>query len=235
MNQLKDVNSGIVHKRPWNIMAEPCGPRADLIRVTKLAYAREPVGDSIVYHYTIDTRQVWLFRIGDIEDTFWLGDPNPRSTHPKGWSGGISSWYTDDEKAKSENSEFSITSKWRPGLLPMYLVGEEGRNPVLVFSGEAAKLPVRGSNDDNERVAAVNIFTNSLKRFVIGPAIKPDITKAELSDLIDRWVNEHGFEFLRPLLDGKSLDDIATPSDEFEAEILRCLRDALPTGRATQR
>lgn len=187
-------------------------PNAGAIKVSTLNGAHEPLADSFVYHYTIDTREVWGFRLGVTEDTFWLGDIDNTLRMPKGWSGSVFAWSADPGAEKSENSEFAIRSKWLPGLIPMYLVSDKAKEPTPNFS----------STEDNVRVAvATSIFNNSLRRFVIGPAIKPGITKTELDDLVTRWVDDYGFGFLRPMLEGWV---VAEPEGAFEKQILACLR-----------
>lgn len=186
---------------------------AGAIKVSTLRSAHEPVADSFVYHYTIDTREVWGFRLGITEDMFWtIDDLNNTVSKPKGWAGGVSWWSADPGAEKSETSEFAIRSKWRPGLLPMFLVSDRAKEPTPSFD----------STEDNMRVAvATSIFNNSLRKFVIGPAIKPDITEAELHELVTRWVEEYGFGFLRPMLGGEEVPD---PEDAFEKQVLACLR-----------
>jgi len=190
------------------------------IRVSHASTTFEPLGDSFVYHMIIDTRdpQLWGFRIGIIEDTFWLNDFDNTLSMPKKWHGSTFAWASDPGAERSENSEFVIRSKWRPGLLPMYLVNENVKEPTPSFPG----------TEDNQRMArATSIFNNSLQKFIIGPAIKPDITKEEFDSLIERWVEDYGFGFLRPLMEGKSLDDLS-PDGDFEREIVSCLRSVTP-------
>jgi hypothetical protein len=189
-------------------------PRTDLLHVSQADYKTTMVGDSYRYDYTIDTREVYWFGIGVPQD-------NPMNegvtqTHPKGWSGGGTAWSVLDGAIKAQDSAFSVTSPWRPGLMPIYF-----RNDVLKDGP-----PSGASSVDNIHIAqAWSFVNNSLRKFVIGPAIDPKATKETLDYLVQRWVEEYGFTFLQPLLDGKTLDDVK-PAEGIETEVLACLREA---------
>jgi len=193
-------------------------PNAANIRVAKATSNWEPVGDAFVYHLKIDTTDpnLWGFRLGITTDTFGWEFPESLSV-PKGWYGSVSAWSTESQESaeRAESSEFVFKSKWRPGLLPVFLASEAAKEPA----------PYTESTDDNERIGyASSIYVNSLQKFIIGPAIKPDINKAELDELIDRWANLYGFKFLEPLTKGENLADLEQPEGGFEQEILACLR-----------
>ncbi len=184
-------------------------------RISRLENSYEPSADNFIYHYKLDTRDIWGFRLGVTDDAFWLNDYDNTLLMPKGWMGAAYAWSANQDAEKSDASDFTIRSKWRPGLLPMYLVTDKAKEPTPSFN----------STDDNEKIAvATSIFNNSLQKFVIGPAIKPNITADEMKALIARWVDDYGFTFLKPLLNGKTLADIQTPADAFEQQILACLR-----------
>ncbi len=218
-----DVTGDLVRRpttiEPWSITRK----NGQVVKIANakpktfanLTHSYEPIGDAFAYHYTIDTSDVWLFRLGLNEDTFWLNDSDNTLQLPKGWTGSTFSWSANDGAEKSTSSEFAIRSKWRPGLLPMYLVNDTPKLPTPAFA----------NTEDNVRIGqATSIFNNSLGKFVIGPAIKPDITADEMKALITKWVDDYGFDFLKPLLSGKTLADIETPADAFEQQILACLR-----------
>jgi hypothetical protein len=156
-------------------------PRADNITVSRLEYEHHPSSaGAYEYTYTLDSRQVWLFRLGQNEDTA----QQTTQEQPKNWDPLGLGWVSNKDSVTATDSKFVIRSTWRPGLMPMYLAGAAMQNP----------MPPSGISEDNARMAnAANIFVNSLRKFVIGPAIKPAITQAELQDLIGRWVNDYGF------------------------------------------
>ncbi len=184
-------------------------------RISRLENSYEPSADNFIYHYKLDTRDIWGFRLGVTDDAFWLNDYDNTLLMPKGWMGAAYAWSANQDAEKSDSSDFTIRSKWRPGLLPMYLVTDKAKEPTPSFN----------STDDNEKIAvATSIFNNSLQKFVIGPAIRPNITADEMKALIARWVDDYGYTFLKPLTEGKTLADIETPTDAFEQQILACLR-----------
>ena len=72
---------------------------------------------------------------------------------------------------------------------------------------------------------------NSLRKYVIGPAIKQDASQADILALVKRWTEDYGFAFLKPLLieggEPKRLLNILHPADGLEQDILECLRSVL--------
>jgi len=199
--------------------------RADQIKVSKLSHSNARAGDSYKYTFHVDTREVYMIRLGlGDADGFAFGDDptleyRAQLTQPKNWSMLTTGWAELPGAVKSENSEFTYTSKYLPGPMPMFLSSSD-----LMIPYE----PTGNTADDMRIVSAMSYPNNSLVKWVIGPAIKPDITKEEFHDLIGRWVENYRFEFLRPLLDGKTIDELPAPAGEFEQEILKCLRDAIP-------
>jgi hypothetical protein len=75
-------------------------------------------------------------------------------------------------------------------------------------------------------VAAVaSVFNNSVQRFVIGPAIPPDATQDTLNATVQRWVEDYGFGFLRPVMEGQGFDAV-TPTSDLERDALKYLKEA---------
>lgn len=189
--------------------------RADNITVARMGYKNEPAGQKYAYHFTIDSRQVYMIRLGEVQDN-GLAE-GATQENPKGWARMGGGWAElGDKTERAEDSVFSVTSKWKPGLLPIYLAGQ----------GMKILPPYSPKTDDNERIAAVaSIFNNSVQKFVIGPAIPPDATQDTLDALTKRWVEDFGFGFLRPIVEGKGFDAV-TPSTDLERDALKCLKDA---------
>ncbi len=191
---------------------------ADNVKVNKLTHSWEPVGDEFVYHYKIDTSDnPYLMRLGIVEDQYVPIGVDAGQTQPKGWHGLVSSWANLGEAELSENSEFSVKSKWKPGLQAFFIMSHAAKEPIPAFA----------ETENNVRIAtAASIFNNSVRKFVIGPALAPDLSEEGLKELVQRWVEDYGFGFLGPYLSGTtSLDEIKT-DDAFEQEILSCLRAA---------
>jgi hypothetical protein len=134
---------------------------------------------------------------------------------PKGWAPLGAAW-AEIAGETAEDSVFSITSKWKPGLLSLYLMGQAGKEPA----------PLTPVTDDNQRiVAAASIFQNSLQKFVIGPAIPPDATQETLDALVQRWVEDYGFGFLRPVMETGITAEV-NPTTDLERDALKCLQEA---------
>ncbi len=189
------------------------------LKISNISHSWTPTADNAyTYHYVIDTRDnPYIMRLGITEDQYSPIGVDVPNTHPEGWLGCGVGWVNSDGKAKlSAKSEFSIESKWKPGLQALFVMSHKAKEPIPSFSG----------TEDNIRIAEVaNIFTNSLRKYTIGPALAPDLSPEGLRELLDRWVNDYGFVFLDPLLQGtQTLDEIQT-NDPFEQEILQCLRD----------
>jgi len=224
---LDDATGQYVEKptsgNPWVVQLKNGGsvrvPAANNVVISNLSHNWEPIGDEYNYHFKIDTTDnPYIMRLGLIEDEITPLGEMPKATKPEGWLSMGVGWVNLYGKATlSETSEFSIQSKMRPGLQAMFIMSHDAKAP----------LPSFNDTDSNVRVAGVaNIFVNSLRKFVIGPAIDPEITQEGMKALIGRWVYDYGFDFLAPLLKeegAKTLDEIAT-SDPFEQEILDCLK-----------
>jgi hypothetical protein len=189
--------------------------RADNIKVSRMDYSNEPAGDGVfAYHFTIDSRQLYMIRLGEVQDNGFADGATQAS--PKGWGKMGVGWVEYGDVERAADSVFSINSKWRPGLMPIYLAGE----------GMKAPTPYSPKTDDNERVAAVaSVFNNSVQRFVIGPAIPPDATQDTLNATVQRWVEDYGFGFLRPVMEGQGFDAV-TPTSDLERDALKYLKEA---------
>lgn len=195
-------------------------PRTDNIDVGTVTYAKpEGAADGgFRYSYSFDNRQAYLVRIGDIDI---LNLRPTASTQPEGWFGLTTGWAVQPLKtpARSQQAEYSIITKYRPGLIPLHIAGPK----VAQFSA-----PEEGLTQTELEFAAEHssIMVNSRTEYVIGPAFKPDATPEKIKESIKRWVSDYGMAFLQPYLDTGQLDSVQ-PSNQLERDILECLRAIL--------
>lgn len=191
-------------------------PRGDNIHLANFAWRHAPAEDGRTkYTYTIDSREVYMIRVGFPDDDGYL--EGTESEANAGWSLFRSGWGDFQNPAKGKSDEFSLTAKWGPGLVPVFVQG----------MGGSVILPALPASADNERVAGVaNLMYNSVCKFAIGPVIPPGASKEYVMNLVERWAKVYGFDFLSPLLDGKTLDELA-PATPLETEVVASLRGAL--------
>lgn len=172
-------------------------------------------GDLFAYKWKLHVKDVTLIRGGALEDTgFYEG---AKYSAPDGWRIGaatFSDWRTGD---REEYGTFTVSSRWKPGPFPLYLMNDSWKEPV----------PMGADTHENVAIAkAGNIFNNSVRQIVIGPAIPPDATKDQIHDLIGQWIADYDMRFLSPLQDGASLDSLE-PTTELEKQVIESLRGVL--------
>ncbi len=196
--------------------------RANNVHVSRIKSTREPVGVDTTYRYKLTCPDCYLFRMGINEDIGAFIGAELASTSKAHSAGGFG-WNLkgQDTAAPAGEEEYSITSGWKPGLMPIYFVSRAAeQNVAIPYTGRDAKAILDVSN----------IFVNSKVQYVIGPAIKPDVTKAELLELVQRWVDVYGFDFLKPIVDAGSLDGLAAltvPDDDLSRDIVACLKGVI--------
>lgn len=109
--------------------------------------------------------------------------------------------------------------------MPIHLQGD-----VLHLKGKQAPgLRLTGKTSTDEAIArAASFEDNSVKRYVIGPAIPSKASKKEILELVRKWHDEYGFTFLRPILDeGAAAMNRIQPASQLERDILESLRAVL--------
>jgi len=196
--------------------------RAGNIKVNRADYSNVASGDVRTYSFRLDVRQASKVRLGAVWETqYAVGDDpdipysKPQVTGPKGWYGSGVGWGAIDEGAEhSEDSQFTVTSAYLPGPMGVYLMDENWKQPV----------ELTGTAEDTRIAQAAGFMNNSLRKMVIGPAIRPNPDKEYLDWLVGRWIADYGLTWLKPLLDGKTLDDLGPPDGKFGREVIECLR-----------
>ncbi len=198
--------------------------RAGNIKVNRADYSHKAAGDARTYTYSLDIRQVKKIRLGASWNTrYAVGDDpdipysKPQVTGPAGWSGSGVGWVALDGAESGDNAQFTVTSQYLPGPMALYLMDKHWMDGA----------PLDGGPEDVLIVQAAGFMQNSLRKMVIGPAIPPDVDKEYLDWLIDRWIKDYQLDWLKPLLDGKTVDDIQAPDGKFAAEVLACIRAAV--------
>jgi hypothetical protein len=107
----------------------------------------------------------------------------------------------------------------------MHLQGKEFLTPYTI-------LPGMGSKIQSQIAGHLTYMDNSRRVWIIGPAIEPGATEADIRDLIDNWVADYPeLQFLAPLLTaGKPLSvhlQELQPPDDFGRQVVECLRAAV--------
>lgn len=195
--------------------------RGDLIDIGDFSYRfSEAPGGQWKYTYQLDNHEVGHMRLGYVTDR--LMDITS-TTQPKGWGGGYGRWHAVANPEYSATATYSVTSTRAPGLVPMYFQGDVMGFVAAANNGPAEiGLPL-GRTKDNEALAkAVNIYNNSVLKWVIGPVFPPGTSKEEAIAKVKTWVNDYGVAFLEPLLRGKTLAELS-PSTPLEQDIVKCL------------
>ncbi len=217
-------------------------PRGDVIKGDLQSSWHKNADGTYTYDMAVDTTDVWLIRLGDELTDKQHARPNVRETSElsRGWRTMGSDVYIPDATIhprtkkimnpayRGRDAKFSVRTNRKPGLVAVSLVSEAIAHTPLDFADD---LSVR------ERYAVqitmlenIGFETNSLRHYVIGPAIAPDATRDDLLDLVRVWVNSYGFGFLSPLLDAGSLEDglnAVKPVTALDREIVACLWSAL--------
>jgi hypothetical protein len=193
--------------------------RADNIDVGEVKYEKPTEADgSFTYRYSFDNSQVEMVRLGEITQR----DLQPiATTQPEGWYGATTGWSPNPLKspARSKTAAYSITSKLRPGVVPLQLAGEG----VGQFAG-----PEHMSAIETEFAAShSSVFLNSQKAYVIGPVFRTGATAEEIMASITKWSEVYGMTFLQPLIDGGSVADLK-PSTQLEMDAVEALKMLLP-------
>jgi hypothetical protein len=190
-------------------------PVSSKIEVSSASSAFKPEGGGYRYDLTLDTRTAQVIRIG--RDLGYRGNASAAGA-PSGWLQTKVGLIALPESERSDKSKVSLTSDWKPGPIPLY------------FQGPHEAFPMQEKSHDNVSLArATSILRTATQKIVIGPAIKPAISEAELRLLVRNWKDALGFSFLAPLLASSDFSagiDLLKPSTDMERSIVQCLRDA---------
>jgi hypothetical protein len=149
----------------------------------------------------------------------------------------------------SKTAQYSLVSKLRPGVISMFFQSDihhyrQGVSQTVVAPPAEAELtnsvqplldepqnPMIWLAEEQALNTAESWRYNSLRKYVIGPAIEPGATQGEILALVKRWTEDYKFFFLRPLLieggDPKSVLNSLKPKEGLERDILECLRAVL--------
>ena len=170
-----------------------------------------------------------------------MGIPGGRavSSEPEGWlwdQRGWQAWPTSDESGHvSRTARFSIASDMLPGPMPINLVRKDAQQSHAGWSITSPPWPIPVTLPRRLFDAVLKTLTQHAaflnSTFIIGPAIAPNSTEADLRRVAQVWIDHYGFDFLKPALSGNGklpteLDRL-TPSTDFERQIVDCLRAAL--------
>jgi hypothetical protein len=107
----------------------------------------------------------------------------------------------------------------------MHLQGKEFLTPFTILPGMDSKI--------RTQIVDHLIYTNNSRRlWIIGPAIEPGATEADIRYLIEGWVLDFPeLKYLAPLLDtGRPLNDQLQelqPPDDYGRQVVECLRAAI--------
>lgn len=200
--------------------------RGDQINIGDLQYAHQQEGAEHVYAYTLDNRDAFSIRLGTFEN-----DLGTRGEQPKGWiflSTGWGVFVAEPETSKS--ATFKVWSANRPGPMPIHIQGDILHlKDALQGKQTPPGVPMTGKTATNEAIhREAMIVNNSVKRYVIGPAIPPEATKEEILQLVRKWHDEYGFSFLAPILEeGRAAISRIQPASQLERDILESLRAVL--------
>jgi hypothetical protein len=109
--------------------------------------------------------------------------------------------------------------------MPVYLQGKEFLTPFTILPGMNSKICTQIAGH-------VGWEENTRRLWIIGPAIEPGATEADIRDLIQDWVdNFPELQFLSPLLDaGQPLSaqlQELQPPDDYGRQVVECLRAAI--------
>jgi hypothetical protein len=182
------------------------------------------------------------------------------STQPKDWELGFFGWsqalfgrrkgnsfdFAPADPEFSKSAKYSMLSKVRPGVIPMFFQSDTNHfrelvskpiNPAPSVLEVPNKIDATPNTPVDERVriaeeqalsTAESWRYNSLRKYVIGPAIKQDASQAEIMALVRMWAEDYGFTFLKPLLieggNVRSLLNTLHPNKGLEQDIAECLR-----------
>jgi hypothetical protein len=137
--------------------------------------------------------------------------------------------------ASDQTARFSITSDMLPGPMPINLVRKDAQQSHAGWSITLPLWPIPVTLPRRLYDAVLKTLTQHAaflnNTFIIGPAIAPNSTEADLRQLMQTWIDHYGFDSLKPALDGNGalsteLDQL-TPSTDFERQIVDCLRAAV--------
>ncbi len=113
-----------------------------------------------------------------------------------------------------------------PGPVSLYFVTDDTDESFIMQDTE---------KEDRALADAGGIFHNSVRRHVIGPAIRPDVDMKGLSALIRNWVDE-GNHFLKPLVGvdvnlREEIGKITGLKDGYETNVVDCIKAALEVAK----
>jgi hypothetical protein len=197
-------------------------PRKDLIHIGNFTWDHAVGSDGRhTYTYVLDNTQVQLFRVGDNMALLPKGN---KGTGPKGWGFYGMGFVADgiERAERTAGATYTISTAFRPGLVAVYLQGETTQKQQMTNEPPVHKLK---SIDNIAITRADGIFTNSLKKYAIGPAFAANVSKQDVLDEVQIWI-KYGFSFLQPLIDDGVLNNVR-PQTDLETQIVACLKDVL--------
>ena len=223
-------------------------PRLDLLDIGQLTYTHKAAGaGKWKYDFQFDAREADLFHVGDEDDKEQrpVDHSQPDTWYMSGTRGWMRKPTGDDWRpdhpigTAPEVGTFSITSRLRPGLIPVYF-----QPPYDIYPGEAVHSTIQAPQTredylehaeedfyDQMRMAAAEGFRqNGLKVYVIGPCFTPGLEKLEAPGRIKMWAETYGFTFLKPLVGAKdpaALLGTLTPETQIERDIVDALKEVL--------
>jgi hypothetical protein len=231
----------VEHSPSMLILRLPDGTTLDYARSDPAQIALKSTwhrGDDGRFVYDLELDASMLARIG-IGDGGGCVDRDAVVSQPEGWHWMWSGWEgstgESDVSASGKIARFSITSAMLPGPMPINLVRKDVQQSHAGWSITLPPWPISVTLPRRLYDAALKTLTQHAtflnNTFIIGPAIAPNSTEADLRQLIQTWIDHYGFDFLKPALHengalSTELDQLKSSTD-FERQIIDCLRAAL--------
>jgi hypothetical protein len=171
-------------------------PRADQIHVSDPTSTYQTIdGGKFQYDFLFDTRMAHGIRVG--YDSGYLGElnkSNPNWKDQNGWLSAGIGWIafpSIKEPVREEKVKFTLVSDWLPGPVAIMFRDKDSSSDSPPYD------PHEITSEDNPAIAkATGIFHNSVRKYVIGPAIKPGATTETIRRLAGYWVDLYGLKFL---------------------------------------
>jgi hypothetical protein len=187
------------------------------------------LGETYKYEYIYDNRRVHSFSVGRIIEGSHLAFRTIWET-PKGWHARESTAFAmggpfGEQTERIENAKYTMVSDYLPGLAEAVFVGDERLT-------EDAEVPFNIDNQSMQFILATRANDSKIRRFVIGPSIRPSCTRRMVMNEIETWIR-WGFVFLKPLFDlgpgedPKPVLQGLSPSTQLERDVVLCLQAVL--------
>jgi hypothetical protein len=210
--------------------------RANRIEVSRPTSSYHPIGGGkFQYDFVLDTREAEIIRVGDdfrYSNILKEGDLHPNFQN--GWFSTGTGWISlpSQKPLREKGLKFTLVSDWLPGPVAVMFLGKDQPVSQPVSMDWISRMSVRDQPMINIILAgATGINRDSVRKVVIGPAIRPGYTSAGLVRVIRSWVQTLCLGFLIPMtkegVDLKQTLETLQTSNDLERSIVECLRVVL--------